>query len=487
MPMDNTVLFNGGYRVLKGYTPFSDYWLVTGPLLDYVNAFFFKIFGISWKTFIIHSSTFNSIIAIASYYFFKKMGLLNLFSFIYSLLISILFYPIVGTPFVDHHSIFFIILAFYSLILAIKTNNTNYYIFIPTVLCLSFFSKQTPAAYGIISISFLIIMVCFFHKNNRIEILKKAIFGSIIAFSFIFLFFFITKINLNDFMQQYIFFASTIGESRITNYDFNIFNEIIKYKFIFYFVFFLLFIIKKLKLKNSLTADDFSIIIICIIFTLILVFHQILSLNQNFIFFLIPFLCGIIHCYYKKILKFNYLLIITFLICIFSTSKYHLRFNEERKFNELEGINLSKAINAKILDKKLKGLKWITYLNPNNPQKELDNLSEVMKIFKKESSKKMLITEYQIIAPILDIYDNSPNQWHHPSVSFPLKGNKYFNIYKDYFVDKIKKEKINLIFETREDEGLITGLILNKKCYSKERVGKMLIKVELNLNCQELK
>jgi hypothetical protein len=177
MPMDNTVLFNGGYRVLKGYTPFSDYWLVTGPLLDYVNAFFFKIFGISWKTFIIHSSTFNSIIAIASYYFFKKMGLLNLFSFIYSLLISILFYPIVGTPFVDHHSIFFIILAFYSLILAIKTNNTNYYIFIPTVLCLSFFSKQTPAAYGIISISFLIIMVCFFHKNNRIEILKKAIFG----------------------------------------------------------------------------------------------------------------------------------------------------------------------------------------------------------------------------------------------------------------------------------------------------------------------
>ena len=38
MPMDNTVLFNGGYRVLNGYVPFSDYWLVTGPLLDYLNA-----------------------------------------------------------------------------------------------------------------------------------------------------------------------------------------------------------------------------------------------------------------------------------------------------------------------------------------------------------------------------------------------------------------------------------------------------------------
>ena len=56
-----------------------------------------------------------------------------------------------------------------------------------------------------------------------------------------------------------------------------------------------------------------------------------------------------------------------------------------------------------------------------------------MTIFKKEVSKKMLITEYQIIAPILDIYDNSPNQWHHPSVSFPLRGNKYYDIYKEIF------------------------------------------------------
>ena len=41
MPMDNTVLYNGGYRILNGYIPFSDYWLVTGPLLDYLNALFF--------------------------------------------------------------------------------------------------------------------------------------------------------------------------------------------------------------------------------------------------------------------------------------------------------------------------------------------------------------------------------------------------------------------------------------------------------------
>ena len=67
MPMDNTVLYNGGYRVLSGYIPFNDYWLVTGPLLDYLNAFFFKILGLNWKTFIIHSSVVNLLIALASY------------------------------------------------------------------------------------------------------------------------------------------------------------------------------------------------------------------------------------------------------------------------------------------------------------------------------------------------------------------------------------------------------------------------------------
>ena len=56
MPSDGFVLYNGGYRVLNGYIPFKDYWLVTGPLLDYLNAFFFLVGGISWKTYIILSS-----------------------------------------------------------------------------------------------------------------------------------------------------------------------------------------------------------------------------------------------------------------------------------------------------------------------------------------------------------------------------------------------------------------------------------------------
>ncbi len=81
MPLDNTVLYNGGYRVLNGYIPFSDYWLVTGPLLDYLNAFFFYLMGVSWKTFIIHSSIFNLLFSFANYFLFLKLGQSAKYSF----------------------------------------------------------------------------------------------------------------------------------------------------------------------------------------------------------------------------------------------------------------------------------------------------------------------------------------------------------------------------------------------------------------------
>lgn len=484
MPMDNTVLFNGGYRVLNNYIPFNDYWLVTGPILDYLNALFFKVFGISWKSFMFHSSLFNSLLAIASYFFFLKLNLNYFFAFFYALLISILFYPVVGTPFVDHHSTFFLILSFYALIISIKTDNYKYFIFIPTVLLLSFLSKQTPAAYGIITISLITIIMLFFNLDKFKEKILYILFGCLISLVVFILFFILTGIKFQNFFNQYIMFASSIGGNRLSSYEFNLINEIINYKFLSYFIFLLIFLLFKVKNNKKVIKKNFLIISSFLCLCLLMIFHQIISLNQNFIFFLIPLLCGLIHSFHKS-LKSKYLLIFTLGICIFSVSKYHLRFNEERKFNELENIDISLAKDAKILDQKLSGLKWITYLNPNNPQTELDNLKKVIEILKRDKSKKILITNYQIISPIVDIYDNSPNQWHHPSVSFPLNGNKYFPMYKNYFLKNIIKNNIDFIYETREDDNLITSLILDEKCYERNRLSEMLVSLKLKKNCKD--
>ena len=193
MPMDNFVLYNGGYRILNGYIPFTDYWLVTGPLLDYLNALFFTLNGVNWTSYIIHSSLFNSIISIITYLIFVEMGLKKKFSIIYSIFFAILFYPVVGTPFVDHHSTFFLILIFYFFIFGILKNKNLYFIFIPFLFILSFLSKQTPAVYGLVGIFFLITVYLFYDLKKNIKILKPLIAGSIISIFFLFLFW--LKIN----------------------------------------------------------------------------------------------------------------------------------------------------------------------------------------------------------------------------------------------------------------------------------------------------
>ena len=487
MPLDNFVLYNGGYKVLNGYIPFNDYWLVTGPLLDYLNALYFKLFNVNWISYVSHSSTFNVLISLSTYFLFLNIGLRKEWSFIYSLLFSVLMYPVVGTPFVDHHSSIFLILGFYLYIHAIINKKFKLLIYVPTIMILSFLSKQTPASYGIIAIIILTFTFYFFEKNNFKVILKNLIIGSIIGVGFIFLFFFLTKINLQSFLTQYILFSQTIGKFRIAeNYsNFNIFKLIEEFKFIFLYIFiltyFLIFFIKKKNFR------EIQIIISIIVLALIHIFHQTITLNQNYIFFLIPFLAGFTHYYAEKNYDKKKYLIITVLVlvCFFSVFKYHLRFNEHRKFNELEKVNLQLASKGEKIHESLKGIKWITYLFPDNPEFEIDQLRNSLQILKNDNKKIMIITPYQFLAPALNIYDNSPNQWHHPSVSFPEKDQAYFDNYKSFFLEKIKKNNIEGIYVIGKEEENTPALIFQENCLEKNKIDEIIFYYSIQKNCKD--
>ena len=117
-PIDSFTIFNSGYDVLNGHYPFRDYWTATGPLLDIIQALFFKIFGISWNSYVIHASFFNFIIAISTFYVLHEFKLNINYCFFYALLVSILAYPTAGTPFVDHHSTILSMVSIFSFILA---------------------------------------------------------------------------------------------------------------------------------------------------------------------------------------------------------------------------------------------------------------------------------------------------------------------------------------------------------------------------------
>ena len=70
-PMDSFHFFDSGYRILNGDIPFTDYWLVKGPLLDYLQAGLLYIFGTNWQIYVLHASLFNALITIGTFLVFN--------------------------------------------------------------------------------------------------------------------------------------------------------------------------------------------------------------------------------------------------------------------------------------------------------------------------------------------------------------------------------------------------------------------------------
>ena len=87
-PIDSFWFFNSGYDALNGYYPFKDYWTIAGPFITFSQAILFKIFGVSWFSYVFHASIFNFLISIATFYVLYKFRLNTHYCFLYALLIA---------------------------------------------------------------------------------------------------------------------------------------------------------------------------------------------------------------------------------------------------------------------------------------------------------------------------------------------------------------------------------------------------------------
>ena len=83
-PIDSFIHYDSGYRTLNGYFPTKDFWINNGFLIDLIQAIFFKVFGISWFSYVLHASIFNFLIVFATFFtlinkiFQKEIGFILL-------------------------------------------------------------------------------------------------------------------------------------------------------------------------------------------------------------------------------------------------------------------------------------------------------------------------------------------------------------------------------------------------------------------------
>ena len=284
-PTDSFSHFDTGFRILLGEQPFRDYWIVSGPFVDYIQAFIFYLLGVSWQTYVFHASIINAILTILTFLILKNFKLNIFYCFIYSLFFSILAYPSSGTPFVDHHSAFFFLIGIYILIMAIKNDKIHYWILLPFFFILAFLSKQVPASYVIMVA--IIILAYYSIVLKKFKWIQYSFFSSILSILALTIFGKIQGIHLTSFLEQYIFYSQTIGEKRLDNISITFRGLVGHFKFIHLALLPLFYInVKKLYLeKDYFKKKDFIYFLILILFTFSLIFHQLKTRNQTFIFF----------------------------------------------------------------------------------------------------------------------------------------------------------------------------------------------------------
>ncbi len=464
-PHDSFAHFETGYRIISGEHPFKNYWIISGPLVDYIQSLFFLILGVNFQSYVIHASIFNGILTIFVFLFFRQFGLNKSYSIIYAIFFSILAYPSSGTPFVDHHAAFFSLLGVLSVISAIHKDNNIFWILSPIFLICAFLSKQVPSAY--VTIALILILIFYFYKEKKIKPLLLSATSLVIFTLFILFFGFINGISFSSFFDQYISYPQTIGQTRFQDLgNVSLIGIIGNFKFIFILQFLLILVYFKNKLFNKKNLYYFFIISF---FSIALIFHQILTRNQIFIFFLIPILAGFIHLNILKEKKmYQYLMI---LFCFFITVKYHYRFNEGRKFHELINANLKLSINAEVIDERLSGLRWITPQFQNNPTNEIEFILDKIKILAKDKRKKMVLSNYPFLSVILEENFFSPTRWHiFDGTDYPQIGNLYYKEYQKMFLNILKFNKIEVVYTIDPINEDIIFNYIDKNCFEEKKI-----------------
>ena len=174
------------------------------------------------------------------------------------------------------------------------------------------------------------------------------------------------------------------------------------------------------------------------------------------------------------------------LICFFVTTKYHIRFNEERRFHEMSNINFELAQDAKIIDKKLSGLNWITPIFKTNPMNEINLIKEAVIILKNDQRKKMVLTNYSFISSILEENLNSPSRWYIPNgAAYPLEDNKFFNIYKNFIINLIKKNNIKVVYIIKPVNNEEIYRYIDKNCFDEKKITLILKEFSLK-KCDDI-
>ena len=299
------------------------------------------------------------------------------------------------------------------------------------------------------------------------------------------------QIKFLSFWEQYILFPKSLGSTRL-EWVFPLeFQRVIwRFKLIHLSILILLIVLIKntyRKFKNLIEKETL-IILSLISSAFALIFHQLMTINAIFIYFAIPIFAGFSHTLGKNYFNNkNFVAYFLIILTLSSTLYYHQNYVSNRRFMDLEKVNLNKSIDGQQLNEMFKNIKWINIFYPENPKDEIIKLKNAIEVIKNDNRKKIIITDYQFISVLLSIYDFSPTRFWYQHHGYPSIENKYFKNWKFFFKNKLKENEIEIIYMIKPLHGESNPLqnILSDDCLINEKPSDI-VEIYIIKNCSEL-
>ena len=63
--LDQSMIFDGAWRILEGQVPYKDWLIPFGPVTFYIQALFFRIIGVTWSATVLPACIMNVIAALS--------------------------------------------------------------------------------------------------------------------------------------------------------------------------------------------------------------------------------------------------------------------------------------------------------------------------------------------------------------------------------------------------------------------------------------
>ena len=173
-PLDQSIVFDGAWRIIQGQVPFRDFYIPIGPVTFSYQATLFIIFGVNFSAYLIGAAIMNSAGSLLTYFIVRFFEKHNIMIPITAAIISAVFFtPPMGTTYFDQTSMFFCMLSLALLLYARKFHREkSYLLFLSGAMwVLAFLSKQNFALLFLPVYALAPILICEFRKKDILHLL----------------------------------------------------------------------------------------------------------------------------------------------------------------------------------------------------------------------------------------------------------------------------------------------------------------------------